>query len=139
MSLTFDQVPVGTKISFEVYPANIYGTTFTGVTLDAQQISPSVASELGYDIMGTHANTYSTLPSSVVNDPYQYTYFRVITEAGNKVILAVEFVKEGTLKILDSKTVVMEFTGITNDQLERAKLALSANDVSPTSIRFKDK
>ena len=133
MTVALSEIPTGTRISFDVYPAMVYGSAFRNVVFNGK-FSASVAMQLNIDIAALHSNVYSSLPTSTPDDATAYDYFSVTLPTGDDVIMGVPYMNANSLTIADGRKVVVYLDDVTNSDMERLNNALSANGFTPTKI-----
>lgn len=133
MAVSLNEIPTGTRISFDVYPAMVYGSAFRNVVFNGT-FSAKVAMQLNIDIAAIHSNVYSSLPSTVPDDPTGYDYFSVTLQTGDDVVLGIPFMNANSLSITDGRKVTVYLDDVSNSDMERLNKALSSNGFTPTSI-----
>lgn len=132
---TIQDIAIGTKISFELYPSAQYGNNFQNVTLTAI-FNSDIARMLGVDIIAANQQVYSSLPSGTPNDPTQYDYFQVKFSNGDSTILGTPWVRQGTLEIHNGKKLTMIFEDIDERRKDRIVAACKAQGENPNSVTF---
>lgn len=132
---TIQEIPIGTVISFEVYPAAQYGNNYKAVTLQAV-FDSNIARMLGFDIISSNQNVYQTLPSGTPVDPTQYSYFQVRFASGETQILGVPWIRSGTLSVHNGKRLTMVFDDFDETRKDRILAAVKAQGENPTSVTF---
>lgn len=133
--MNLQEIPIGTVISFEVYPASQVGTHFQAVTLQAT-FNASLARMLGFDYIAANQQVYSTLPSGTPSDPTQYNYFQVKLQSGETQILGVPWIREGTLSIHNGKRLTLVFDDLDETRKNRVIAAVKGVNENPTSTVF---
>lgn len=129
-------ISIGSKISFELYPAAQYGNNYQGVTLTAI-FNSDIARMLGFDIIAANQQVYSSLPDgSVPNDPTQFDYFQVSFGGGDTAILGAPWIRGGTLVVHDGKKLTMVFDDLDERRKDRILAACLAQGEKPSSITF---
>lgn len=136
MTVSFSNIPTRSRVTFEVYPSNVYGYRLSDVTYVAT-VDPQTALDLGEDIRALHASVFESLPPGTPDDPFQYDYVRVRTNEGKYIILGLPFIRDGTLSVNSGRTLYMTFDNINEEQIQRVFKALSYNDVKPTEYNFR--
>lgn len=132
---TLQEIPVGTVISFEVYPSAQYGNNFQSVTLMAV-FSSDVARMLGFDYVAANQNVYQSLPAGTPIDPTQYNYFQIKYPSGQTEILGVPWIRNGTLTIKNGKRLTLVFDDIDATRKDRIIAAVLAQNEKPSSTTF---
>lgn len=132
---TLQEVPIGTVISFEVYPSVQYGSNFQSVTLRAV-FDSNIARMLGFDYIAANQNVYQSLPAGTPVDPTQYSYFQVEYGSGETEILGVPWIREGSLTIVNGKRLTLVFDDIDETRKERIIAAVLAQNERPSSTTF---
>lgn len=134
--MNIQNIAIGQVISFEMYPAHIYGNAFRNVTLSAL-LSPALANTLGLDVVSAHKQVYPSLPDGTVpNDPFQYNYLQVTTEGGESIILGVPWIRSDSIVINDGKLLTLVFQDIDDVRKDRIIAAIRANNETPDHITF---
>lgn len=132
---TLQETPVGSVISFEVYPSTQYGNNFQSVTLMAI-FNSNTARKLGFDYIAANQNVYQTLPAGTPIDPTQYNYFEIQYPSGETEILGVPWIREGTLSINTGKRLTLVFDDIDETRKDRIIAAVLAQNEKPSSTIF---
>ncbi|AEH03473.1 hypothetical protein AVT69_gp047 [Pseudomonas phage PhiPA3] len=135
MAIDIQTVPIGTKISFELYPSSQYGNNFQNVTLAATMDS-RLAQKLGFDPIAAHQNVWPSLPSGVPNDATQYNYFQVDFDNGSSQILGIPWIRADSLTIHNGKTLTLVFEDIDETRKDRIIKAVKAQNENPSSVTF---
>ena|SRR5690606_37117832 len=134
MSVSIQQVQLGQRFSFEVYPSAKLGT-FNDVTL-LSVLSPSDAMAMGYDIAALHANVYRTLPPTTPNDPMAYNYIRVRHDNGRAAIVGIPYIREDSIVLITQGVLTLRFDGVDQAGKDLILEALSANGKMPSTVTF---
>lgn len=132
---TIQEIPIGTVISFEVYPSAQYGNNFKAVTLQAV-FDANIARMLGFDVISANQTVYDSLPSGTPIDPTQYSYFQILYASGETQILGVPWIRQGTLSVHNGKTLTMVFNDIDETRKDRIIAAVKAQGENPNSTTF---
>jgi hypothetical protein len=130
MSTSINDIQIGQRFSFEVYPSAILGNGFKDVTLEGF-ISPSMAQAFGMDIAAMHANVYRTLPATTPNDPLKYNWMRVKHQNGQFSTIGVPYVRPESVVVATEGVLDLRFTGVTAADQTRILNALAANGYTP--------
>lgn len=130
-----NEVPLGHRFSFEVYPTAVLGSNFRDVRLEGI-LSPEMAMAFGADIASLHANVYPSLPAGVPNDPMQYNYFRIRLANGSFMILGVPWVRQESIVLSEGGNLYLTFSNRTQTDLDRILLSLSSIGQSPDDVKF---
>ncbi len=134
--MNIQDIAIGQVISFEMYPAHIYGNSFRNVTLTAT-LSPALANTLGLDITSAHKQVYPSLPSGTVpNDPLQYNYMQVTMASGESVILGIPWIRAESIVVNNGKLLTLVFQDIDTTRKDRIIAAIRANNETPDHITF---
>ncbi|ARV76697.1 hypothetical protein PHABIO_66 [Pseudomonas phage Phabio] len=128
-------VSIGAKISFELYPAAQFGNNFQNVTLTAI-FNSTIANALGLDVIANNQQVYQSLPAGTPNDPTQYDYFQVKFSSGETVILGAPWVRAGTLIVHNGKRLTLVFEDIDETRKDRIVAACLAQNERPSSTTF---
>lgn len=135
ISMNLQEIPIGTVISFEVYPSAQFGNNFQAVTLQAT-FNSTLARMLGFDYIAANQQVYSTLPAGTPNDPTQYNYFQIKLASGETQILGIPWIREGTLSIHNGKRLTLVFDDLDETRKNRIIAAVKAQGENPTSTVF---
>ena len=128
-------ITIGSKISFELYPAAQYGNNFQNVTLTAI-FNADIARMLGLDVIAANQVVYQSLPSGTPNDPYQFDYFQVSFGGGETMVLGAPWIREGTLIGHSGKKLTVVFEDISSRDKELVIAACKAQGVNPSSVTY---
>lgn len=112
-----DVLTLGSRISFETYPAAIIGTTFNNVRVDAI-LDFETASTL-LDVAAMHANVYPTLPSGTADDYKGYYYAKLRLENGKVTVVGLPWIKEDT--VITQSTVNLPVTVLSVNPVDQAR------------------
>ena len=135
INMNLQEIPIGTVISFEVYPSAQFGNNFQAVTLQAT-FNSALARMLGFDFIAANQQVYSTLPAGTPNDPTQYNYFQIKLASGETQILGIPWIREGTLSIHNGKRLTLVFDDLDETRKNRIIAAVKAQGENPTSTVF---
>lgn len=133
--VTINELEVGDKISFEVYPGHIYGNSFNNVTISAF-FDYKLANALGFDVTSAHQMVYPTLPEGVPNDPTQYNYIQLTMASGETQILGTPWIRESTISISDGKKLTLVFQGLNETRKNRIINAIKYVNENPDHVEF---
>jgi len=128
-------ISIGAKISFELYPSAQYGNNFQNVTLTLV-CNSDIARVLGLDIISANQQVYQSLPAGTPNDPTQFEYFQVSFGDNQTVLLAAPWIREGTLVVHNSKKLTLVFDDIDERRKDRIIAACKAQNETPSSTTF---
>lgn len=121
-----------TKYNFEVYPSNLIGTNFKGVTV-ASRLDPEEASR-EIDIIARHAQYYPTLPAGTPDDPKSYDYLKIRFLDGSVAVIGIAWIDISTVEEVSSQTVTVKISSVSAGDLSRIKDALLSNGFSDLDI-----
>lgn len=130
MSVDINQINIGQKFSFEVFPSAVLGY-FRDVVLDCR-LSANGARSFGVDVDALHANVYRTLPSTVPNDPNAYDYIRVRHANGTYTIVGVPYIRAESIQMSTFGVLTLRFEGVNQQDQQRILNAVSASGYSPS-------
>lgn len=130
MSVDINQINIGQKFSFEVFPSAMLGY-FRNVTLDCR-LSANGARSFGVDVDALHANVYRTLPTSVPNDPNEYDYIRVRHPNGAYSVVGVPYIRAESIQMSTFGVLTLRFEGVNQQDQQRILNAVSASGYSPS-------
>lgn len=128
-------ISIGARISFELYPAAQYGNNYQNVTLTAL-FNSNIARVLGLDVIAANQQVYQSLPSGTPNDPTQFDYFQVTFDGGETMILGAPWVRAGTLTVHNGKKLTLVFDDIDEVRKDRIIAACKAQNENPSSTTF---
>lgn len=132
---SLQEIPVGTTISFEVYPSAQYGNNFQAVTLQAV-FNSNIARMLGFDYIAANQQVYQSLPAGTPIDPTQYNYFQIMYDSGETQILGEPWIRAGTLSIHNGKRLTLIFDDLDETRKNRIIAAVKAQGENPSSTVF---
>lgn len=132
---TLQEIPIGSVISFEVYPSTQYGNNYKSVTLQAV-FDSNIARMLGFDYIAANQNVYQTLPAGTPIDPTQYSYFQIAYASGATEILGVPWIRANSLTINNGKRLTLVFDDIDETRKNRIVAAVLAQNEKPSSTTF---
>lgn len=137
--MTFlNQLNVGQRLSFEVYPTAILGNNFKDVMLDSI-LRAQTAINFGTDIHSLHAKIYPTLPAGMVtDDPFGYLYLRIIHANGEAQVIGAPWIRPETLVVSRGGRITMVFEDKTHSDLDMITNSLSAINQRPMQIMTDD-
>jgi hypothetical protein len=127
---TIEQIQIGQRFSFEVYPSAVLGNNFRDVRMEGI-ISARMAMNFGFDIASWHNNVYPSLPAGVPNDPMQYNYIRIQMPSGEYQVIGVPWIRPESIAPSVGGTIQLTFTNRTQTDLDHILQALSANGIAP--------
>jgi hypothetical protein len=116
MSL-LDVLTIGTRVSFDLYPASIVGTTFKNA--EVASILDFTTAMLFEDVAAMHANVYPTLPPGTLNDPKKYTYIKFILENNKVLIVGLPWIKENTVAVESTTNMLVKVMSV--DSVQRVR------------------
>lgn len=119
---------IGQVLSFDVYPAAVLGNNFQNVTV-LGTLDPSSANQV-IDIVGSHAAVFSSLLAAgqnVPNDPTQYNYIKIKTQAGQISALGMPWINESTITATTNQVITATISGVTAADVLGVQNALVAN------------
>lgn len=123
--------------SFDVYPTAVLGTGFKRVTVQAVL---DYDTALGfYDVEALQRNVYSFLPQGTPDRPQDYDYLKLVTEDNIQTIIAVPWINEDTIVLVQSlkaQVVIEDLTSAAD--IERIRACLSQNGFNKIDIKLID-
>lgn len=134
--MQYSDLEVGQRVSFELYPSHIYGSTFNNVTITAF-LDHGLANALGFDVIAAHQMVYPSLPEGSINDPTQYNYVRIQNTNGEYQIIGIPWIRESTINISNGKVLTLIFQDINETRKDRIIAAVKAINETPDGINFK--
>lgn len=132
---TLQEIPIGSVISFEVYPSAQFGSNFQAVTL-AAVFDANIARVLGFDVIANNQSVYQSLPTGTPVDPMQYSYFQIKYPSGQTEILGVPWIREGSIRMHNGKRLTVVLDDLDETRKNRVIAAIKAQGENPTSVTF---
>jgi hypothetical protein len=131
---SIQELPIGARFSFEIYPTALFGNNFRNVTLDGI-ISANMAVSYNFDVASFHARVYPTLPPGLVTDnPFSYGYVRFQYPSGEYAIMGIPWIRPESIQIDTGSKYVLVFNSRTQPDIDRIMTALSANGQTPDQV-----
>lgn len=121
----FPGVPLGSTVSFKIYPSAIIDTVFSGCIMSA--VYDYETANKFIDVHGIHLNVYPTLPSGTPNDPSQYDYVKVDLVSGQYEILGVPWIDESSIEVYERGKIKFTIEDMLYEDLNKISTLLSAN------------
>lgn len=118
--------------SFDIYPKNYFENDFDNVTV-VGVFDYSTAVKFA-DIDTIHAAIRNSVPH-IPDSPNDYTYIQFEGKSGNRVILGTPWIKNDTIKNIDSKKIIIEVSDVSADNIKDISAALSQNGFDNFKIR----
>ncbi len=137
MSVTPEQLPLSSTVSFEVYPTQILGTGFT----NAKVIGVVQASQVrfvGVDAVALHATVYATLPPGTPNRYDGYLYVILALSNGQTTAVGLPWIRAETLRQVTTRKMQLVLQDIDPDQEPLVLRALSANGFKAVDVSYLD-
>lgn len=128
-------ISIGAKISFELYPSAQYGNNYKNITLTAI-FNSNIARTLGLDIVAANQQVFQSLPTGTPNDPTQYDYFQVAFSNGETAILGAPWIRQGTLVVHTGKKLTMVFDDIDMRGKDLLVAACQAQGYNPSATTY---
>jgi hypothetical protein len=105
---------IGSKYTFDVFPATIIGNGFKNVEVVAI-MNATTASQYA-DLLSKHEAVRPYLPAGTPTDPLSYTYVRIINSVGAYEVLAYEWINAATIaEILNARLSIVISNTSPND------------------------
>lgn len=118
---------------FDVYPSSLIGNNFKGVTILAIMDRQTANKEV--DVQALHIQIYPLLPAnSVPNNPDGYDYVKIKTQSGETTVLGLPWIKEDTVKLVESRTIQVKIGGVSAADVPRVRDCLAQNGFSIVDI-----
>ncbi len=133
--MQISELEVGQKVSFEIYPSHIHGSTFNNVTISAF-FDYKLANALGFDIISAHNMVFPSLPIGIPNDPTQYNYVQVTSESGKTLILGTPWIINNTIVVGNGRKLTLVFQDINETRKGRIINAIKHINEVPDNIEF---
>ncbi len=82
---------------------------------------------IAYDTIDLKFRTiYPLLPAGTPNQPRACAYYRFLSESGEKIVLADQWIDESTVEIIDHITFMVTFSGASIEDMSRVRDLLNA-------------
>lgn len=118
---------------FDVYPSSLIGNNFKGVTILAIMDRQTANKEV--DVQALHIQIFPLLPAnSAPNDPDGYDYVKIKTQSGETTILGMPWIKADTVRLVESRTIMVKIGGVASADIIRVRDALAQNGFSNVEI-----
>lgn len=131
---TIDSSYLDSKITFDLFPAAIIGTTFKSATVNAI-LDYGIASMLK-DVDALHAQVYATLPNGTIRDPKQLKYIKFTLANGKTEIIADAWIVPTSIVVENVKDFRITLSAVNPTDRERVKVLLSANGFTIASTEL---
>lgn len=117
---------LGSMYSFSTFDPTYLGNDYTNVKLLAI-MDADTANRNGLDIYSSHAIVYPSIPDPVKppNDPTQYNYIQIATQAGDRVILGMAWIDETTITSAVTTSATAVIGNVTVTDLPKIKQILA--------------
>lgn len=96
---------IGNVYNFNTLVPTLLGTEFKNVSVLGLIDYTTACSIINVDLM--HRKIYPLLPPGTVDNPKKYTYLLVMTESGNKTVVAYPWIDASTIVLVDSVTITV--------------------------------
>lgn len=130
--LTQDQLPIGSVVSFDLWPAQIIGATIKNARVLA--IVDGETARLWGDARAMHAAVFPTLPAGVPNRFDGYNYVRLQLQSNEKIVIGLPWIKDASLQLATVGRVQVILEGVSQTDYVRLTKALSSNGFNIGSI-----
>lgn len=124
----------GLVYSFDIYPRAYFDTDFNNVTV-LGTVGYEIASKYA-DIYALHAQVYPTLPGGTPNDPKAFNYLLIKTATGSTTIVGIPWIKQDTIELIESRTMIVTIDGVSASDITRVKNALVQNGFNRIDIKM---
>lgn len=119
------QYQINQVYSFNVFPVAVIGNNFKNVTVQGIMDADSAGQFI--DVQGIHRQVYPSLPPGTPSDPAKYTYLKLKQVSGAVVYLAVPWIDDNSVELVQSRTCVATISDIAATDLDNIKAALVRN------------
>lgn len=123
---------IGSKYSFEVYPAALLPSDYTNVTV-LGTLSESLARKF-IPTREMHANFYPYLPPSTPNDAAAYTYLHIQMQNGVETVIGLAWIKPDSVKSTSWSTIVATIQTSDPDAVNKIRNALVSNNFNQITL-----
>ena len=125
----------------------VLGKTYTFNTLAPAILGTSInnaklLATMDYDTAKTYENIdlkfrriYPALPAGTPDQPEACYYYRFLTESGEKIIIADQWIDETTIDIIDHITFQVTFTNASTSDISRIRDAINSLGYTNYSIK----
>ncbi len=137
MSVTPEQLPINSTVSFEVYPAAVLGTGFNNAKV-VGVVQAAQARYANIDPVALHANVFGTLPAGTPNKYDSYLYVILQLTSGQTTAIGLPWIKPETLKQVTTRKMQLIIPDISPEDEPRVLKALSANGFKAVDVTYLD-
>lgn len=124
--LILGKFTLDSTITFQVYPASIYGDIFRNAT-PTDLVSANTASRWGIDPEAEHAKVYPLLPSGTVpDDARAYKWLVLKLEDDTERVIGLPWIKVDSIVVVDTVNAKVTVPAIGSGDVEKIRLALSS-------------
>ena len=131
----FPGVPLGSTVSFQVYPSSIIGTIFTSCKMSAIYDYDTASKYI--DVNGYHLNVFPFLPDGTPNDPTQYNYVKIDLVSGENEIIGVPWIIEDSVVVHKKGAITFTIEETAYEDIEKINRLLAANGYSAIDWMYK--
>lgn len=122
---TIDSTYIGSKISFDLWPSAIIGTTFKSAEVKAILDFDTVSTFK--DVRALHSQVYSTLPNGTDANPEKVNYIKFLLSNGKVEYIADSWIKSSTVQTETTKDFQIVLSSVSPIDRERFKQILVAS------------
>lgn len=130
----FPSVPLGSTVSFQIYPSPIIDTIFTSCRLSA--IYDYETANRYIDANGYHLNVYPFLPDNVPNDPTQYNYVKIDLISDQTEIIGIPWIIESSIVVHDKGKINFTIEEVSYEDTDKINKLLTANGYSAIDWKY---
>ncbi len=123
---------IGKTYSFTPYAPELLGNDFQNVVVLSIMDRESANAYL--DTISWHKNIFPMLPAGTPNDPNAFNYALFRTSTGAKVALALAWIKEETVTLIEARTITAKIGNVGAADIDRIRHLLVAGNYNNVSI-----
>lgn len=123
---------IGKTYSFSPYAPELLGNDFQNVVV--MGIMDRVSANDYLDTIAWHKSIYPVLPPGTPNDPNSFNYALFRTSTGVKVCLALAWIKEETVQLIEARTITAKIGNVGAADLDRIRNLLIAGNYNSVEL-----
>lgn len=132
---TLTNLPIGSSVSFDVYPTPILGTAFRYAKVLAHLDADTA--RFWIDPEALHTEVYPYLPDGVPDDATGYSYVKLKLTNGTVTVVGVPWIKSETIQVTSETTIVITVDQVGPEDRDNIVKALSANGYKTAKVELK--
>lgn len=131
-SVTQSDLPYGTTVSFDVYPAQMLGDGFNNCKV--LSVVDADTAKFYIDPVATHRNVIATLPAGTPDKYDAYLYAKLKLVSGQITCVGLPWIRPESLRLVSTSKILITIDGVTPDDEPKIINALSANGYKNVGI-----